>query len=184
MKLRKSRDVADLDVLHHRDHAIADVGPERLRDVDAARRRALLPLVLEAAARDRHRDLLRIGRRVHDDEVLAAGFADQPRIAAVRADVLADLLPHAVEHRRAAGEVDAGELGRVEQRRWRSAGGSPGTKLMTPGGRPAASSSLHRVVARSASRSPPASRSRCCPSAPGAVVRLPPIAVKLNGEIA
>ena len=96
--------------------AIADLVPERLRHVDAARRRALLPLVLEPAARDRDRDLLRIGRRVDDDEVLAAGLADEARIRAVAADVLADLLPHAVEHRGAAGEVHAGELRRVEQR--------------------------------------------------------------------
>ena len=61
-------------------------------------------------------DFLRIGRGVRDDEVLAAGFADQARIGAVAADVLADLLPHAVEDGGAAGEVDAGELRRVEQR--------------------------------------------------------------------
>src|SRR5204863_3110089 len=52
--------VADLDLLHDRDGAVADLLPDRLRDVDAARRRALLALVLEPAARDRDGDLLRI----------------------------------------------------------------------------------------------------------------------------
>ena len=107
--------VADLDLLHHRDRAIADLVPQRLRDVDAARGRALLPLVFEAAAGDRDRHRGRIRRRMRDDEVLAAGLADQARIAAVLVDVLADLLPHAVEDGGAAGEVHAGELRRVEQ---------------------------------------------------------------------
>ena len=61
---------------------------QRLRHVHAAGRRALLSLVLERAAHGRDRDFLRIGRRVHDDEVLAAGFADEARIAAVLAEVL------------------------------------------------------------------------------------------------
>ena len=113
-------DVAHLDLFHHRDGAIAHFGPERLRHVDAARRRALLPLVLEPAARDRDGELLRIGRRMRDDEVLAARFADDARIAAIAADVRADRLPHAVEDARAAGEVHAGEIRRVEQRVARS----------------------------------------------------------------
>src|SRR4029453_10766038 len=52
---------------------------------------------------------------MHDDEVLAAGFANETWIATVATDVLADLLPHRVEHLGAAGKVDAGELRRIEQ---------------------------------------------------------------------
>jgi hypothetical protein len=47
---------------------------------------------------------------VRDDEILPAGLADDPRIVAVAADVLADRLPHRVEHARAAGEVDARQV--------------------------------------------------------------------------
>src|SRR6185436_383479 len=70
-------DVADLDVLHHRDHAIANVVPARLRHIHAARRGTLLSLEFERAAYRGDGNLLRIGRWVHDDEVLAAGFADE-----------------------------------------------------------------------------------------------------------
>src|SRR5688572_3214533 len=107
--------VADLDVLHHRNGAVAHLAPERLGHVHTAGRRALLPLVFEAAARDRDGDGSRVGRRVRDDEVLAAGFTNQPRIPAVFVDVLADLLPDAVEDDGAAREVDAGELARIEE---------------------------------------------------------------------
>jgi hypothetical protein len=44
-----------------------------------------------------------------EDEVLAAGLADQARIALVAIDVLGDALPHHAEHVGRAGEVDAGE---------------------------------------------------------------------------
>ena len=42
----------------------------------------------------------------------------------------------------------------------------------------------HEQVRGELLASAPASRPRCCPSAPGAVGRLPAIAVKLNGVIA
>ena len=73
--------VAHADLADHRDDAVAHVGPDRPRDVDAARRRALLALVLEAAAHDRHGERLRVGRGVRDDEVLAARLADDARVA-------------------------------------------------------------------------------------------------------
>ena len=45
------------------------------------------------------------------DEILAARLADQARVALVLGDVLADGLPHGVEHRGAAREVHAREVG-------------------------------------------------------------------------
>src|SRR4030095_1125559 len=107
-------DVADLDVLHHADHPVADVLPARLRHIHAAGRRALLSLEFVRAADGRDRDFLRIGRRGDADEVLAAGFADESRITAVLAEVLPDLLPHAVEDAGAAGEMNAGKIRVVE----------------------------------------------------------------------
>src|SRR4029453_6349446 len=53
-------DVAHLHIAHHPDDAIADVGPERLRDVNAARRGTLLTLILERPARNGNRNLLRV----------------------------------------------------------------------------------------------------------------------------
>jgi hypothetical protein len=50
------------------------------RDVRAAGGRALLALVLERAAHQRDRDLARIGARMREDEVLAAGLADEARV--------------------------------------------------------------------------------------------------------
>jgi hypothetical protein len=48
---------------------------------------------------------------VGKDEVLAAGFTDNPRIALVEVvgDIAADLFPHSLEDAGAAGKVDAGE---------------------------------------------------------------------------
>src|SRR5215212_8117404 len=42
------------------------------------------------------------------------GFADEARITAVLPEVLSNLLPHAVEHAGAAGEVNAAEVGMIE----------------------------------------------------------------------
>ena len=50
-----------------------------------------------------------------NDEILSACLADDARVGAVAADVLAHLLPHAVEDGGAAGEVNARQLRRVEQ---------------------------------------------------------------------
>ena len=57
-----------------------------------------------------------VGGRVRDDEVLAAGLADDARVVAVLLEVRGDRPPHAVEDRGRAGEVDAGELGARERR--------------------------------------------------------------------
>ena len=51
---------------------------------------------------------------MHDNEVLAAGFADQARIASILAEVLSHLLPHAVEHAGAAGEMNTAKVRVVE----------------------------------------------------------------------
>ena len=104
------------------------------------------PWYVESAARDRDGNLLRIGGCVYDDEVLAAGFADKARIAAIAADVLSDALPHAVEHRRAAGEVDAGELGRVEQL-LRDLHGVAWQEVDDAGGHAGRLEEAHRVIA-------------------------------------
>ncbi len=53
---------------------------------------------------------------MRDDEVLAAGLADDARVVAVARDVLADRLPHPVEDGGRAGEVDAGEVSARERR--------------------------------------------------------------------
>ena len=101
--------VAHPDVADHRDDPLAHLGPERVGDVRAGRGAALLPLVLVGAPHHRHRERLDVGARVRDDEVLAAGLADDPGIARVAREVLADRLPETLEHRGGAGEVDAGE---------------------------------------------------------------------------
>jgi hypothetical protein len=85
MKCRKVPDVAHLDVGHHRDRAVAHFVPQRARHVDAAGGGTFLPLELEAAADDGRRQRGRIGRRVREDEILAAGFADDARVRAVAA---------------------------------------------------------------------------------------------------
>jgi hypothetical protein len=88
---------------------------------------------------------LRIGGRMHDDEVLAAGFADQPRIAAILAEVLADLLPHAVEHAGAAGEMNAGEIGMIEDH-VRDRDGIAGHEVDDAGGQARRFEQTHHVV--------------------------------------
>src|SRR5215210_7929114 len=76
-------DVSHLDVFHDRDGAVAHLGPDRLGDVDSARGRALLPLILESSAGDGDRESDRISGRMRDDEILAAGFADDARVGLV-----------------------------------------------------------------------------------------------------
>ena len=110
-EVREVGDVAVLELADLRDELLLDRRPHALGCVDARGGRALLALVLEGAAQDRSRDGLGVRGRVRDDEVLAAGLADDARVAAIAGDVLADRLPHALEDRRRAGEVDAGEVG-------------------------------------------------------------------------
>src|SRR5690606_10128841 len=86
--------VAHANVADHCRNAVAHFGPERTRHVDPARCRTLLTLELESAAHDRNCQRLRIGRRMRNDEVLAARFANDARIATVTTHVAADRLPH------------------------------------------------------------------------------------------
>ena len=84
--------------------------PQAARHVGAGGGGALLALVLERPADHRRPQHVRVGRRVRQDEVLAAGLADQPRVGRVVRQVLPDLLPEVLERRRRAGEVDAGQV--------------------------------------------------------------------------
>src|SRR5690606_3706625 len=102
--------VTDPDLLDRADHPVADLGPERLRHEHPRCRAALLPLVLEPAAYDRDGDLLWVRTRVSDDEVLAPGLPDEPWVATVVADPLADALPDLAENRGRPGEVDPRQI--------------------------------------------------------------------------
>src|SRR5262245_18563302 len=63
------------------------------------------------------------------------------------------------------------------------AAGFPGRKLMTPGGRPASSGTLKTYLALSIALEA-GFHSTVLPLSAGAPERLPPIAVKLNGDTA
>src|SRR2546428_264486 len=99
----------------HRAHEVAEVGyvahanrgdlsrkslarlrPDVLGHEDARAGRALLALVLEAAADDGRRQRIHVSAGVGHDEVLAAGLAHHARIILVAGDALADDLPHAL----------------------------------------------------------------------------------------
>ena len=90
-------------------HNLQNCRPQTLGYIHTRCRRALLALELERAAECRGCHSLHIGRRMHEDEVLAAGLAHEARIAHVLAQILACLPPEAVERARAAGEMNAGE---------------------------------------------------------------------------
>ena len=93
------------------------------------------------------------------------------------------LLPHAVEDGGAAGEVDAGEIGMIEQRvrdRDRIARQEVDHARRQAGGlEQLASRSSALSIARAAGF-----QITVLPISAGAAARLPPIAVKLNGETA
>ncbi len=103
-------DVTDHDVLELGADPVAHLREERLRQVEARRRRALLALVLVAAADDGRGELGRIGARVGDDEVLAAGLADDARVRSVAVQVARDALPEGLEGPGRASEVDARQV--------------------------------------------------------------------------
>src|SRR5690606_16077584 len=105
---RRSSDLGD-----ERHEALLELGPEAAGDVHAAGRRALLSLELETATDDGGGDRVQIalGRRVDEDEVLAAGLADEARVLLVVLDVLADAAPERLEGAGGAGEVDAAQVG-------------------------------------------------------------------------
>src|SRR5690606_23575693 len=99
------------DAVHLGRELLLETGvPDRRRDVRPGGRRALLALVLEGTAGERGPEDRRVGARVGDDEVLAAGLADQARVGAVLLDVLADRLPQVLEGPGRAGEVDARQV--------------------------------------------------------------------------
>ena len=129
------------------DEVLAHLAPDRLRDVGARRGRALLALVLERAADQRRAQHVGVGRRVRDDEVLAAGLADDARVGAVRRDVLADRAPQVLERRGRAGEVDAGQV-RVHQRDVGDRGAMPGEHVDDAGRHPGLLEQLHQEVRR------------------------------------
>src|SRR5262249_5027039 len=72
---------------------------------------------------------------------------------------------------------------RCDSRTFDTSAASPGTKLITPGGRPAASRSFMRQYAESIALDA-GFQITVLPMSAGAVGRLPPIDVKLNGVTA
>src|SRR5205807_2923346 len=96
------------------EQTVTNLGPERGRHEGPRGRRALLALIFEGAPRQRRHERWHIGRGVSEDEILAAGLADDPRIGTVAPDIPSDRLPHALEGRGRYGELDAGQRGRSE----------------------------------------------------------------------
>src|SRR5688500_1478133 len=86
---------------HHRpgevDQLIFQLGPQAPRSVETRGGRAVLPLVLVRAADGSGRELFDVGARVCQDEVLAAGLADESWVVAVLRNVLADRPPDVLE---------------------------------------------------------------------------------------
>ena len=129
------------------DEIVAGAAPERLGQVGAGGRRALLPLVLERAPDQRGGQAAGVRRRVHDHEVLAARLAHQPRVVPVPPDVLADGAPQMLEGGGGAGEVNAGQVG-VGQRDLGHRLPVPGDQVDHPGRQPGRLEQAHQVVRR------------------------------------
>ena len=91
--------------------------PDRIRDIGTAGGRALLTLVFERSANQVGHQGVDIGARVSENEVLAARFPDDARIADILANVGTDLQIDRRKGSRASGEVNATEID-VCQRRW------------------------------------------------------------------
>ena len=163
MKLRKSSGLPMRISGDLRLETLQHVRPQAVRYEGTARGRALLPLIFESTAHERDHERVDVGARMREDEVLAARLADQPRVAAIALDVLADGAPERLKHAGAAGEMNAGEMGTREDLR-AIARRHPARRLMTPGGRPARRRGCARSRGRCTRRSPPASRSRRCPA--------------------
>ena len=106
---------------------------------------ALLALELKGAADDGGGQRLDIGGGVGKDEVLAAGFAHQAGIVGVGGDVLAHLLPHALEHGGGAGEVESRHLGMAHHIFGHIASGT-GHEIDDPCGQAAPLEQLHVIV--------------------------------------
>src|SRR5450759_465371 len=101
-------DVAHADIADHLLGAGQRLLPQRLGNVHAAGRRALLSLVLEGAAHHGHRQCPGVGGGMGDYEVLAASLADDARVRAIPPHVPADRLPQRVED--ASGAVSYTQL--------------------------------------------------------------------------
>ncbi len=104
-------DVTHGEALDLRDEVVAEPGPQRAGDVGAGGGGALLALELEGSPDEGGAEGVDVGGGVGEDEVLAAGLADDPRVAAVVGDVGADRAPQVLEGGGGAGEVDAGQVG-------------------------------------------------------------------------
>jgi hypothetical protein len=115
-------------LIDHRTHEVAEVGdvsyadirhfvgksglqgrPETGRHEDPRGRRAFLPLVFETAADDGRRQRLQIATRMGHQEVLAAGLADDARIAAIASRHAVHLRQNVLEDFRRSGEMHTGE---------------------------------------------------------------------------
>ena len=90
---------------------LAQLLPERARHVCPRGCGALLPLVLEGAAQHAHQQRVARRRQVREDEILAAGFADQAWVCAVLVEIGSNGGPQVAEGLGGAGEVDAREAG-------------------------------------------------------------------------
>ena len=121
--------------------------PQRFRQVRPGCRGALLTLVLERAADQPDDHGVRLGRRVRDDEVLAAGLADQPRVAAVAVQLLRHGAPQALERPGGAREVHAAEVG-VGQRHLADGGTVAGHHVDHAGRQAGRLEHPHQVVRR------------------------------------
>ena len=154
------------------------LGPQRCRNVRPRSRRALLPLVLERAAHQRHRERVGIGRRVGKDEVLAAGLRRRcagrcgswrcSRRCRATGSGTPRVDPVKCTPARCGLAMQAAPTGRP----------SPWTRLMTPGGNPRRLEQLHDLVRGEGPGSLPPSTPPCCPGAPARSAGLPAMAVK------
>ncbi len=141
MKLRKSSTSPHADLRHLGEEFLLHLRPQRAWDIGPGRRRALLALVLEGAPHQRRDQRGDVGGGMGKDEVLPTGLADDAGVGAVASDVLADGPPHGLEDRRGAGEVEPRKVGGGQH--WvPHLAARATTKLMTPGGSPAAMSSF------------------------------------------
>ena len=158
-------DVAHSDAADLALERLAYVTPQVRRDVEPRRRGALLTLVLERSPHDCRCDRGGIGRRMRQDEVLAAGLADDAWVVAVATDVAADRAPDRVEDARRAGEVDTCQL-RARERGGAHLGPGAEDEVDHAGRQPRLLEDPHLVAAEQpGALGRQASRRPCCPSA-------------------
>ena len=86
-KLLKSVTSAHPEGVDLGEEPVAHPRPDASRDVRPRGGRALLPLVLERAPDQGRSQHVRVGARVRQHEVLAAGLPDEPRVGPVAVDV-------------------------------------------------------------------------------------------------